>query len=141
MPIPGFGSVLKVTIVSTPTAIGDVVSIDGPSMSADMIDITAMDDATKFRSFMPGLIDGGELSFEIQMNPTNATQQYIQDSLAQGGIASTGAVEVFSLEWNDGSSTSWDFSGYFKSIGPAAPLDGIVTQTVTVQVSGAVTLP
>lgn len=137
MPMPGWGTVLKVTISASATPIGDIKGISGPGLSSDMIDVTTLDSSNNAREFYPGLFDGGEVTFDVVMNPTNATQQYLHDSCK----TRPSAAETFSIEWNDGSSTAWDFTAWVQSFEPQADVDGVVIASITLKVTGPVTLP
>ena len=56
------------------TTIAEVGSITGPTLTRDIIDVTNQDSAGAYREFIGGLIDPGELSFDINYIPTDATQ-------------------------------------------------------------------
>jgi len=54
------------------TAIGEVISIDGPSQSAPVADATALDDTAKV--FLRGIEDGGTVNIECHCDPADAAQ-------------------------------------------------------------------
>ena len=47
------------------TKVAEVVNISGPNIETEDIDITSMDSSSGFRDFIPGLIDGGEISVDL----------------------------------------------------------------------------
>lgn len=52
--------------------IGEVVSLDGPSLSLDTVDATEMKSADNFMEFVAGIPDGGELTFVCHYDPAPA---------------------------------------------------------------------
>ncbi len=74
------------------TSIGEIVSITGPSMSAEAIDLTDLDDAAMvFAS--DGTEDSGEISLEINFDEDDATHTVMV------ALARSGAVTEFELAW------------------------------------------
>ena len=58
----GHGTTLA---TATYTNILNIISITGPNQTRDSIDISTMDSSAKFREFIPGLLDAGELTFDV----------------------------------------------------------------------------
>ncbi len=119
----------------TYTALAQVLSVNGPNLSADTVDVTNNDSPNGWREFIPGLKDGGEIEVVLVFDPNDATFVTLRDYL--------GTSEFYRVEWPQFTSTS---SGDRVSVG------GIVTgveiesetedrleATVTVKVSGAPT--
>jgi hypothetical protein len=57
---------------STYTQLAEVTSITWPGYKRDAIDVTYMDSADQFREFIPGLMDAGEATVEINWIPSNS---------------------------------------------------------------------
>ncbi|MCI0687121.1 MAG: hypothetical protein L0Y54_07800, partial [Sporichthyaceae bacterium] len=71
--IDAFGTVLKRGDGGSPenfTAIGRSTSISGPGLSRETLDVTAHDSPDQWREFQGGLRDGGELTVDINYDPT-----------------------------------------------------------------------
>ncbi len=69
----GQGTILKMTISSTLTAIAQVKEIDGPEVTVPDIDKTNLADV--FRRKRAGLPDPGKLTATIQYDPADSTHQ------------------------------------------------------------------
>jgi hypothetical protein len=117
--IKGFGTVVK----KNNTAIGKVRDVSGPEEEVDDIESTHNDISGTTKTYIPGLTEGGEVSFDVVYESSNA-------STVRGMI---GVEDTFTLEYPDGSSWSW--SGYVRVLGNEAPMNDLVTQSVTIKVA------
>ncbi len=109
--------------------IGDIMSISGPSIAIDSIDISTMDSASKFSEFIPGMLDAGELTFDVNYDGSaGGTANDLQTALV------TEALETWTVTFPGGS--NWAASGFVSSLGNAIPFDDKVTQSVTITLSG-----
>lgn len=54
--------------------IAEVMNISGPGTQADAIEVTHQESIESFREYIGGMKDGGEISFELNFLPANATQ-------------------------------------------------------------------
>ena len=75
----------------TYTKIAEVSSINGPSFSMDTVDATNMDSTNRWREFIAGLKDGGEVSFDVNWDPAAATHS-ITTGLLQDFNSSSAAA-------------------------------------------------
>ena len=88
-----------------------------------------MDSTDLFRTFMPGLIDGGELGLALVYDGASSGNA---DSLQ---TALESARENWTVLLVD--TSKMDFSGFISGLGGGeAGSDGKVTQNVTIKVSG-----
>lgn len=130
----GYGTLFKIGDAGSPevfTAVAEVTSITPPGMSRDAIDATHMESPDKFREFIAGLIDGGEVSFDLNFVPGGASTTLLLAELeAPPGnkqvVFATG--EIFS------------FVGFCTGFEPEAPVDDKMTATATYKVTGKPTL-
>lgn len=129
--VSGFGSVLK----KGATAIAEIKSISGPSLSRNTIDATNMDSANGWKEFIGGLKDAGEVSIECNFLPTNATQKAAYTDLGDG------SVDAYSIVWSDSGGTTWTFNAICVGFDPKAELDGALSATMKFKLTGAPTLP
>ena len=113
-------------------AIAEVNSIDGPNMSRDTIDVTSLDSTGGYREFIGGFRDGGEISLE--MNFTFAGYEAMKTDFESSD------KQDYQIVMPDAGNTTFDLSGFVSSIGMAVPTDDKVTATVTIKISGQVTL-
>lgn len=49
--------------------VGEATSISGPGMERETIDVTSHDSPERFREWVGGLIDAGEVTFEVNWDP------------------------------------------------------------------------
>jgi hypothetical protein len=131
--IPGLGTLLKVTITSVLTAVGQRVSIDGPEMSVGTAETTNLDSAWK--TFRPTIPDGGTLSGTLQYDPKDTGHTFLFTLISsppQGGNAMT-------LDFEDGSIAA--FTGILTKLKPTGmEVEGNVEAEFEIKVSGAITI-
>jgi predicted secreted protein len=136
------GTLLKIGDGATPTesftTIAEVKSIDGPKFDTDDVDVTTHDTSDGFHEYIPGLKEGGELGFAINLVPTHATH-----SLATGLLGrymeDGDKRHNFQLALPDGA-TVWTIPGYVKTFGIGAPVDNVLSADVSIKVSSRPTL-
>lgn len=116
-------------IGSTPTTqlAVEITNIPLPESEADDIDLTHMESPNKYREYVSGLIEGGEL--EMEGNYTRAG--YIA-ALALKDLKKNYRITLPNLD-------TFTFPGYIKNIGGESPFDEKVSMTTTLKVAGAVT--
>jgi hypothetical protein len=137
----GYGSVLEIFDVdSSPPAwarIAEVTSITPPGLSADAQEATHTESTGGFREFIPGLLDGGECSAEMNFIPGGPGAALI--------IARMKAREVVQARviFNDGDhdaspigATVWSFNAVVTGFEPEAPVEETMTASVTFKVTG-----
>lgn len=125
-----FGSILK----RGATAVAQVRSISGGSLSLDTVDVTTHDSAGGWREFVATLIDAGEVSVEIVFDPDNATHTSLRTDL----VART--ATTYSITFTDTTPAVWTFSAFVTAFEPSAAVDGELSATVTLKITGAVTV-
>ena len=133
-----FGTTLRIGGTAG-TAVVNITGVDGPELSAEMLDMTAHDSAGTFRERIPTFLDAGELSFTIQYDPGHATHRNAAGGLLH--LLTQRTVSSFAMGFPTTPAANWVFSGYVTKFKPAAPLDGALTAEVTITVSGAPTVP
>lgn len=86
----GYGRLLQILDTSlspdTYVTVGEITAVNGPSFAADAIDATHSESTGKFREFVPGLRDAGEIAGELNYVPNSAGMQLLLEAL--GEIAS-----------------------------------------------------
>ncbi len=75
----GQGTILKMTISSTLTAIAQVLEIEGPGMSVGIKDNTNLSSTAKRKRAQ--LPDGGTISATIQYDPADATHVFLTTTI------------------------------------------------------------
>lgn len=128
------GTVFNITIGTTLTPIAELTSIGGVAISADTIDVTALDTSDGYREFLQGWKDGGEVSLSGHLNESDAGQAGALAALESG--AATSCTIVFPTAI----SASWAFDGIVTGFETGAELEDAVSVDITVKVTGKPTL-
>lgn len=118
------------------TAVGNINTISGPNLTRDSIDISTMDSGTKHREFIPGMIDAGEISVDLQYDGTTVA------TLLKNQLTASAAAIVLSVPDAGTVTTSSTYTGtgFITSLGHAIPYDDKVTQSVGIKLTGTLTL-
>ena len=118
------------------TTIGEVLSFNGPSESVTDINVTSFDSTAK-EYISDGLVDGGEVTFDVNFVGSNTEQQGLRTDIRAGTLRN------FELVLNDHASspTTFEFSAVVKSLeGPFAGQSEQYKMSVTLKVSGLPTV-
>lgn len=116
------------------TTIAEIFNLTGPGLSAEVIDVTHMESIDRFREKIVGILDAGELSFEMSWIPDNTVHAgFITDFKAR-------TKRNFELIWPDTAGTKWEIAAFITSMEPSAPVDDKLTESVTLTISGSPTL-
>jgi predicted secreted protein len=136
--LDAFGTQLKrdTTGSGTFVAIANVEDISGPSRSREAIEVTAHDSPNKYREFVKGLKDGGEVEITINYDPASASHQALDDDFEEDDLRDYQVVILPGTadEW------TWEFSGLITDLGDEFPHDDKMERTATFKISGKPTL-
>lgn len=124
MAMISFGTTLKKGDV----AIGEISDIKGPSLSANLIDVTDLSNADGYRKYMNGLKDGGEVDVEGFLNPSNAGQVGLVSELEAG------TQSEYVIEFPDGA--KWTFDAIVTGFETGATLEDGVSFSAKLKVCG-----
>lgn len=141
----GFGAFLQKGDGASPenfvTMLG-VKSMSGPSISRDMHDVTAMTSPAGWREFVGGLKDGGEVSFDANWLPRDATQG--QEEGGGGFMAefdkdsceSRGNWRILVPACPGEDEMALQFAGIVSGMNIEIPMDDLMSFSGTIKVSG-----
>lgn len=125
----GYGTLFQLLTSTGPdvwTTIGEQTNITPPSIAADAVDATHSESPSGRREFIPGLVDEGEVSFDINYEPGAAAFATLLSKLRQVVTARL----VFP------NSSKWQFSGILTAVAPEAPIDAKMSASVTFKLTG-----
>lgn len=115
------------TVSAALTTIGQCRSVDCDS-SAPAIDVTDLDDAA--REFVAGIVDGGEITVEVLLDPADATLVALRvDWKAQTARAAKLII----------ASNSRTFSAFIMNIRESGGEGQPIVATITAKITGAIT--
>jgi len=112
------------------SAVGQIISISGPNMTRDSIEITNMGSTNKWREFIPGMLDAGECTADVVYDGT-AVATFLAAQLTQ-------TAQTITVTFPD--TGTWAASGFLTSLGHSIPYDDKVSQSVGMKFTGAATI-
>lgn len=114
------------------TAIGNVVEIEGPEIERETIDVTAHDSANRWRDFIGGLVDAGEVTATVNYDPSK------HDSLVADFEDSE--PRNYKMVFPTSPEVTWSFAAVLTGFSPSAPHDDKLSAELTWKVSGKPTI-
>jgi len=116
--------------------IANVSDISGPSRSREAIEVTAHDSPNKYREFIKGLKDGGEVEITLNYDPGAATHAALDADFEEDDLRD---YQVVILP-GDADEHTWAFSGLITDLGDEYPIDDKMERSATFKISGKPTL-
>lgn len=113
-------------------AIAEINSIEGPGMTRDVIDTTALDTTGGYRTFITGFRNAGTITLEM-----NFTRDGYDTMKAD---FESDSEQQYELIFPDAATTSIEFFGLVTELPLSTPTDDKVTMTVVIQISGQTTV-
>jgi hypothetical protein len=138
--ISSFGTQLKIGDgqgTEAFTTIAEVMDISGPSLSQGTQEVTPQTAPNRARVFIATLLDGGEVSFDINYEPAGATHDQTTGLIKD---MTDGTLRNFQTVFPDAATTTWSFAAFITGFEPSAPVDGALTASVTFKISGLPTI-
>ena len=135
-----FGTFLKIgdgAVAEAFTTIAEVRDISGPSLALDTEEVTSHDSPGGWEEFVATILRSGEVSFDLNFLPTNATQSYAAGLIADM-VAKT--KRNFQLIFTNVGATTWAFAAYVTAFEPSAPVAGALTASASLKITGQPTL-
>lgn len=132
----GYGATLSIGNVATNalTVIAEVTGISLPNPETAEVEATHFGSPNRRREYIAGLIEDGEGTFEINYVPGGATAALIQ------GVQNAGLTRAFKIVLPNTTGT-WEITGslIIRSFERQVPIDDLMTASLTVRFTGAVT--
>lgn len=125
---------LGTSLIVDGETVGGLTSISGIDISAESVDLTALDNSTGYREKEPGFKDGGEVSVSGFMDGADAGQTKLYTLLNSGVTASCSIVFPTKI------GKTWSFTAGVTKFTTGAELEGGVTFEATLLVTGQPTL-
>lgn len=133
---------------TTVAAIGNIADLGEFGGQADDIDVTNLDSVAK--EFLTGLLDNGELTLQLNLNPQDTVHQDLQSKAGNGvrypflvglsdGTTAPTAVAGALVPPAASARTSFAFSASIKSFKFGAKTNDAIRVTVMLRISGAIT--
>jgi len=127
------GTVLKVDISDSLTAIAGIRNVDFKSPEVELYETDDLTDTYVARG-VTGRTSGGSCSFEKFMDPAAATHSVLI------GVINTPEVKDWQIAWSDAGSTTQDFEGALKSLSQKAERGDALMESGEIDITSAPTL-
>lgn len=121
-----------VTLKLGSTATTEVQDIRITGLKKATPEVTHHASPSRWREFISGLREGGEVTFDINYIPTDTTHTAL---IAQFNADTAGS---WTLVWPDTSATKYSFSGILNGFEPTGVVDGKLTASITIKITGAI---
>jgi hypothetical protein len=119
------------------TAVAQISNIGGPSLSADTEDVTTHDQATAWEENVVTILRSGEVALDLVYDPGAATHAATSGLLAR---LKNKTPAQFRIGFPSNPAVNWTFDGYSTGFEPGAPVDGALTASAALKVTGQPTL-
>lgn len=133
--VSSHGTFLKVGDGTEPTevfaTIAEVLDISGPGQTLNTEDATNHDSGG-WREPIPTLLEGGEVTFDINYINDTTQSGFLQDQTSR-------TRRNFQIVYPLTPAVTKEFSGYVTNFSFSAPVEGILRASCTVMITGAVT--
>lgn len=116
------------TAGGTFTFVAEPKSISGPGLSRDTVDVTHMNSPDRWREFIAGLRDAGEVTVECSFDPDGTD---VTNWLADFSSDTPGYYKIVFPD-----ATEWGFPALITSFETSDPNDGEMTASVTYKITG-----
>lgn len=133
----GFGTLLKLGDEASPevwTTIAEITGLTGPGEKLDLIECTHMESPSNYKEYIPSLVDGGEVSIDLNFLPGNSVQQSIRTAMTAR------TKKHFQITWTNTGGTKYAFYGYVTSFQPSAKINDKLSASITIKVTSTISL-
>ena len=113
--------------------VAEVISISGPELSAEQIEVTSLDSTGGYKEFIPGLLDGGTVSISFNYVDGNTNQEALRTRVS---TASQGALS-YRVQLPDSPLSYVTFDAIVESFSMSIESGSAITVECSVKISGA----
>jgi predicted secreted protein len=113
-------------------AIASVSDISGPERTREEIEVTAHDSPDKYKEYVKGLKDGGEVTITLNYDPAQSTHQDLDGDFEEDDLRDYQLVVLP----GDADQLTVQFSAMITSMGEEYPIDDKMEMEVTFKISG-----
>jgi len=135
--LSSFGTLLKIGDGAGPpenfTTIAEVKDISGPKLEQGTEEVTSHGSAGGWREYVGTLLSAGEVTFDLNFVPTEATHNPSTGLIAD---LKNRVKRSFKLVFPDAGATTWAFSALVTGFEPGEPVEGSLAAAVTLRVTG-----
>lgn len=137
----GLGTILKMGDGATPTEVfadvANVVGIDGPGRSMEIVDATHLASVGGYREKIPHLKDGGTTSLTVQYDPNHATHD---EATGLGLKFENRTLTNFQINLPTSPAKTISFAAYVTNMGTGIEVDNLIQLTLELTITGQVVI-
>lgn len=127
----GYGSIITVaTSTSGTLELAQLRNISGPGVSGNDVDTTTLDSSSNYRTFVGGLLDPGEVTFQMIYDSTSITHARLAYYMR------TRLTKTYTIYHGSSAGDTDAFVAFVKGMAREIPLDDVITCDVTMKVTG-----
>ena len=130
-----FWSTSTAASTSTSHAVAEVVGFNGPTGSANVIDVSHLGSTAKEK--LIGLRDEGQVSFDVNFRPGTTGQDYLRTCGANRSMKK--AVIQLNDNTTEVAKTKIIFDAYVSGFSITGAVDQVVKGSITLEITGACT--
>lgn len=142
--IPAINTLIQIGNGASPeifTTIAFLNNITGPSISANVVDVTSMSGSNAWRAKICTLLDGGEIQADAWWEPMDPTHQNLLTLFSHRGQGSPGIPIDMRMIFPDQDSTAYTFAGFVSKVSISAAVAGVIKAAITLSITGVVSGP
>lgn len=128
------GTKLQIGTGNSAKVVGGLTSINGIEISAETIDVTAMDNSTGYREKVPGFKEVGDVTVSGFLDGADDGQDEMYTLL------NSQASSSFAIIFPTVIGKTWSFTGYVAGFTTSADVGNAITFEATIIVTGQATL-
>lgn len=132
--VAAFGTTLSRDNGTSFDALANVTSLSGPSMSRETIDVTSHDSASSYMEFVASLIDGGEVTADLNWDPADTSLDSANTTTTLMADLETTTPVAYEITFPDGAKFAADL--LITGFEFTANYDAKLEASLTFKVSG-----
>ena len=134
----GYGTLLQRYTGASWVTVAEQITINGPNLSSDDVEVTNHDSPGGSKEYIPALMDTGEISWEGNFIPTNASQQQMLTDQKNRTVADWRIVLPDATDIDN--RTKWTFEGYIRNVDFSYPTQDAMRINGTMKLAGEAVL-
>jgi hypothetical protein len=125
------------------TNIAKIRDLTGPSISRNSIEVVDRSQTTFYNQYIGGRVDPGSISFDITWDPILDTTH--AQATGTGLLSDFETTQCDQAAWRwqldgCGGTATFTFDGFLESFEASAPMEDVLTASLSVKISGKPTL-
>ena len=130
------GVVLAVSdgVIPTFNPVAQIFSLAGPTLSADVVEVSAHDSKAFYREFVNSFRDGGEITIGLRWDPDLASHAETGDGLLN--LFERDVPTDIEITWPNAAADVWTLSVFVTGYEPSADFDAALEASITFKVTG-----